>query len=627
MANSNPFSLIKEKRFGPLFFTQFFGAFNDNLYKSAIVIYFSIATKQGLINDEKGLLVTLAAGILILPFFLFSSIAGQLADKYDKATVLKNTKNAEIFIMGLVGLGFYFQSPTFLLSILFLTGTQSTFFGPAKYSILPQCLPTRHELVRGNALIEMGTFVSILIGGIIGSVLAATQPYGNIYATITVFVVAILGWTSSRFIPPAPPSTNNNVELNWNLFSESRRIIQMSHKNPVVFLSILGISWFWFYGSVFVAQAINYNNHVLGGHEYIASLILALFSIGIGVGSILCERMCKNKIELGLVPLGAIGMTIFAAHLAFVEIPFPDHEITLQEFFMYRHNIIAAFDLVMIGTFGGFYTIPLYTIMQNRSHPSHRSRIIAANNIINSLFMVLSTILSIILLNYITVTQLFLVVAVLNALVSLYIYFLTPEFLLRFLAWMLVHTFYRVEHENLDKIPEKGAAVIASNHVSFVDPIILLASSPRPIKFVMDHNWYNVPGLKLIFKTMGAIPIASAKDNAEVKDQAFEKIAKCLENGEIVCIFPEGTITKTGDINQFRPGLHQIVRRNPVPIIPVALQGLWGSFFSRKYGRAMAHVPRKFLSKIGIKAGEELSADTPIEEIEKIVKELRGDWA
>ena len=357
------------------------------------------------------------------------------------------------------------------------------------------------------------------------------------------------------------------------------------------------------------------------------SIIYAVFSLGIGVGSILCERLCHNKIELGLVPLGAIGMTLAAIDLAFAHTTFPDHILSVQEFVLIPANIHVLVDLFLIGTFGGFYTIPLYTIMQNRSHPNHRSRIIAANNIINAIFMVASALLCLALLSYMSIPQVFFVTGVLNAIVTVYIYFLTPEFLLRFLAWMLIHTFYRVEHENLDIIPEKGAAIIAANHVSYVDSILILAVSPRPIKFVMDYNWYNLPGLKSIFRTMGAIPIATAKEDPEIKDKAFDKISQCLENGEIVCIFPEGTLTKTGEINLFKRGLSQILTRNPVPVIPVALQGLWGSFFSRKHGKAMAHFPRTFFSKIGVKAGEPMPPETPVEELEKIVKNLRGDWA
>ena len=263
MKHVSPFSLIKEKRFGPLFFTQFFGAFNDNLYKQAIVIFVSIAVTRGQIDHFLGKNInTVAGALIILPFFLFSSIAGQLSDKYDKAHIMRITKLGEVLIMTCAAIAFYLESPYLMLVILFLMGTQSTFFGPSKYSILPQSLTTKQELVRGNALIEMGTYIGILTGGTIGSIVVA-QNYGNYWAAFTVLTVSLIGLTASYFIPAAPPAAGNDIKLNWNLYSESKRIIKMSHRNPVVFLSILGVSWFWFYGSVFVSQAVYYNKEVL----------------------------------------------------------------------------------------------------------------------------------------------------------------------------------------------------------------------------------------------------------------------------------------------------------------------------------------------------------------------------
>jgi 1-acyl-sn-glycerol-3-phosphate acyltransferase len=290
-------------------------------------------------------------------------------------------------------------------------------------------------------------------------------------------------------------------------------------------------------------------------------------------------------------------------------------------------NWRVAADIVLLGAFGGFYTVPLYALIQARSQPSHRSRIIAANNILNALFIIVSAALAIALLRAgLTIPELFLVVGVMNAAVAVYIYALVPEFLMRFLAWMLIHTFYRVRKEGLEHIPDEGPCVVVCNHVSYVDAVVIAACVRRPIRFVMDHRIFRAPMLSFIFRTMRSIPIASAREDPALKERALAEAALALAAGEIVGIFPEGRLTHTGELNRFRPGVQQIIMTTPVPVVPMALRGLWGSFFSRAHkGMAMRRW-RGIFSRIALVVAPPVApaAATP-ETLQALVLELRGD--
>jgi len=621
------FGLLREKRFGPLFWTQFFGAFNDNVLKNAIVILFAFSAATQQAADT---LVNLTAGIFILPFFLFSATAGQIADKIEKSRLVRAVKLFEIGIMGVATAGFATHSVALLLSSLFLMGVHSTVFGPIKYSILPQALGET-ELVGGNGLIEMGTFLAILLGTIVGGVAIAVHGRGPMLASGIVLVVGVLGYVSSRGIPAAP-ATDPSLVIRWNAIAETWSTLTLLRKNRTVMLSILGASWFWFYGALFLAQFPGLAKETLGGEETLVTLLLTVFSLGIGGGSILCERLSRGRIELGLVPFGSIGLSFFAIDLFVVTERFTPHvahtgTISTLAFASSFAGAHVLADLLLIGLFGGFFIVPLYALIQKRSDPSHRSRIIAGNNIMNALFMVAAAGLAVVLRRGgLTIPQLFLVTAVLNAAVAAYIYTLVPEFLMRFLVWLLVHTIYRLRETGLEKIPEEGAAVIVCNHVSFVDAMLLGAACSRPARFVMDHRIFKVPVLNFVFRTGRAIPIAPAKEDPAMMERAFDEVAKALSEGDLVCIFPEGKITSTGELNVFRPGIERIIQRSPVPVIPVALQGLWGSFFSRKGGPAMRKPFRRFWSHVGVVVGDAVpAADVTAGDLEARVLALRGD--
>ncbi|MCK9237196.1 MAG: MFS transporter [Thiopseudomonas sp.] len=605
---SGQFKLLKQKRFAPLFITQFLGAFNDNLYKNALVVLLTFQSAQWT-SLAPEIMVNIAAGIFILPFFLFSATAGQLADKYDKAALARLTKLLEILIMLVAAAGFWFSSLSTLMSALFLLGLQSTLFGPVKYSILPQHLK-RNELLGGNALVEAGTFVAILIGTLTGGLLAST---GNapIWIVAGGLLVAIAGYLSSRKIPPAPaPAPELRISL--NPITETLRNIGFARQNRTVFLSILGISWFWLYGALFLTQLPGLTKNVLGGDEILVTTLLAIFTLGIGLGSLLCERLSGNQVEIGLVPFGSIGLTLFGLDLFFAAPVGFVGETVHSLGFLLGHGAVwrVFFDLFMLGLFGGFFIVPLYALVQMRSAEQSRARIIAANNILNALFMVLGAIAAVILLTAgVSIPTLFAIAALINAAVAIYIYSLVPEFFIRFIAWLLIKTIYRLRISGKQHIPESGPAILVANHVSFADAVILMGSSPRPIRFIMDYRIFKTPILGFIFRHSGAIPIAPAKENAQLMEQAFQHASAALDNGELVGIFPEGAITRDGEMQPFRPGISRILQANPVPVVPMALSGLWGSFFSRIDGSAMKSPFRRgAFSRIDLHIGPAIAA-------------------
>ncbi len=360
------------------------------------------------------------------------------------------------------------------------------------------------------------------------------------------------------------------------------------------------------------------------------TLLLALFSVGIGTGSLLCERLSGHKVELGLVPFGSIGLTVFAIDFYFATPAAPPAAVqgVLDFVLMPGHWRLIA-DLVLIGVFGGFYIVPLYALIQSRSDKSHQSRVIAGNNILNAAFMVVAALFAIVCLELgMTIPQLLLLTGLLNAGVALYIYRLVPEFSMRFLAWLLIHSVYRLRTRGLEHIPETGPAVIVCNHVSFVDAVMIMAASPRPIRFVMEHSIFKVPVLNFVFRETRAIPIASAKENPAVMEQAFEAVAHALADGDLVGIFPEGRITNDGEIHPFRPGITRILARTPVPVVPLALRGLWDSFFSRRDGTAMTNPRRLALFRsVELIVGAPVAAvDATPAALHRQVLEMRGDW-
>lgn len=601
-----------QRKFLPLFLTQFLGAFNDNFFKNALVIFitFKAASQAG---GNAGSLVALCGGVFILPFFIFSASAGQLADKYDKARMIQVVKAFEIGIMVLGAVGFMTENISFLISILFLMGLHSTFFGPLKYGILPQHL-AQNDLVAGNGLIEMGTFLAILLGTMAGGVGIAQPNIGKQLISVGILAVSVVGLLSSFFIPKAP-SPNVTLKINWNFLGESFRLLKYTAQFRGIFNSILGISWFWFLGGSFLTILPDYCKTYLGGNEQVVTLFLTVFSVGIGIGSILCSRLSKGHVELGLVPIGSFGLSIFTLDLFFATpafsrqtVPFAAPLIGFSEFIGVPGHWRILIDLFLLSVSGGLFTVPLYSFIQHHADRAFVSRIIAGNNIMNALWMVLSAVF---LMAYFKMgfhlPAVFLVLTILNGLVAWHIYRIIPEFLLRFIAWIVVNIIYRLKVEGLENIPKKGPAVVVCNHVSFVDAIIVGAESHHPIRFVIDHLIYRAPFVHHVSKKTRAIPIAPLKEDPDALEKAFDEISAGLKAGDIICIFPEGKITQDGQMNPFRPGIEKIIARDPVPVIPMALVGLWGSWFSRKGGRALSGFPHRIFFPVTLRVGSAIA--------------------
>jgi 1-acyl-sn-glycerol-3-phosphate acyltransferase len=627
MSDGSQFSLLRERRFAPFFGVQFLGALNDNLFKQALVILLAYQTAS-FTTMSSDVLQNLAQALFILPFFLFSATAGQLADKYEKSRLISVTVAIELVVMLFGAIGFFTHSLALLLTALFLGGMQSALFGPVKYAILPQHLKDT-ELVGGNALVETGTSIAILAGMMLGGWLVSQAGWGVAAVALTTIAISATGLALSRYVPHSP-AADPGLKINWNVATETWRNFRFMRGNRTVFLSVLGISWFWFFGAMFVTQFPNLSKNILAGGEPVVTVLLIVFSVGIGAGSLLCERLSGRKIEIGLVPFGSIGLTVFAIDLYFA---LAGHisggPVGLKEFLAEAGHWRILVDLLLVGIFGGFYIVPLYALIQSRSDPAHRSRIIAGNNILNALFIVAAALLAIALFGAgATIPQLFLMTGLLNALVAIYIYTLVPEFLMRFIVWLLIHSVYRLDKSGLDHVPDEGAAVLVCNHVSFVDALIIAAACRRPVRFVMDHHIFRVPVLNFVFRTGRAIPIASARDNPELLEKAYDEIARALEQGDVVCIFPEGRITDTGELYPFRSGIKRIIDRTPVPVVPLALRGLWGNFFSRKDGPAMSRPSRiRPFYRIGLVAGRPVPPQqvTP-ESLQEQVLALRGEW-
>ncbi len=610
----NQFALLGQRRFAPFFWTQFSGAANDNLFKFAFTVMVTYQLQVGWMPPAMAGLVI--GALFILPFLLFSATSGQLTDKYDKTRMIRFVKNLEIAIMLLAAWGFWHANVPALLAGTFLMGLHSTLFGPVKFAYLPQVLGER-ELTGGNGMVEMGTFVAILLGNVAGGVLVAIPDVGRHDVAIACVVLALVGRTIAQFIP-ATPATDPGLRINWNPVSETWRNLKLAHQNIVVFRSLLGISWMWFFGAVFLSQFPSFAKEVLHGDEQVASLLLVVFSIGIATGSLLCEVLSRRHVEIGLVPLGAIGMTVFAIDLYFASRGLEPRAgqlagaaFTLLQFVGVAAHWRVMADLALLSLFAGLYSVPMYALIQLRAQPTHRARIIAANNILNALFMIGSSILAGLLLKVgATIAQIFLLVGIANAVVAFYIFMLVPEYLLRFVAWFMANVAYRFRVEGEENIPLSGAAILVSNHVSFVDAVLLMAASPRPIRFLMDHRIFKVSVLGWLFRLAKAIPIAPRAEDPVAYEAAFEAAAQVLRDGDLLGIFPEGGITQDGTLQEFKGGIMKILERQPAPVIPMALTNLWGSFFSRiERGGAMVRPFRRgMFNRLGLTIGAPIPA-------------------
>ncbi|MEG0183718.1 MAG: MFS transporter [Stenotrophomonas sp.] len=629
MSGHNQFALLRQRRFLPFFIVQGLGAFNDNVYRQAII---GLLFYLGVAESERTLYTNLAPALFILPYFLFSALAGQIAEKLEKSRLIVITTTMEIVIMTMAAVGFLTESLPVLLVALFCTGLQSTLFGPVKYSVLPSVLRPE-ELTGGNGLVEMGTSMSILTGMIVGGlVFTLAGTHGPIVAATAVIALAICGNLAARMIPKVDAGAPD-LKINWNPIPESLAVLRMARRQKSVRNAILGVSWFWFVGTILTAQLPSYAVTNLGGEPTLYIFALALFSVGTGVGSLLCEKLSARTVEIGLVPLGAFGMTAFLLDLYFARAGEATAQgLSVTQFVHQAGSVRIIIDLLGIGLFTGFFVVPLFALIQSRTPKSEMSRVFAALNIQNSGFIVAAAVLGLLtqrLLGW-TIPQLFLALAIANALVAIYIFTIVPEFLMRFLSWVMVRTLYRLRPHGIEThVPDEGAALLVCNHVSYMDALILSATIPRPVRFVMYYKIFNIPVMRWIFRTAKAIPIAGAREDPALMQRAFDEIDAALAEGELVCIFPEGALTRDGQMAPFKSGVEKILERRPVPVVPMALRGMWSSMWSRRDTRlGRMRVPRRFRATIEVVAAAAVdgrATDAPA--LEAQVRALRGDNA
>ena len=574
------FALLGARRFLPLLVTQFLGAFNDNLFKNALVILitFVLAANSGM---DARVLVVLAGGILILPFFIFSATAGQLADKYDKAMLTRYIKLAEIVIMLAAGLGFWLGSVGLLMVVLFLMGTQSAFFGPIKFGILPDHLPD-DELVAGNALIETSTFLAILGGTLIGG-LAILGAGGTALVSTLVVLVAIAGWWASRYIPATVPATPGLV-VGYNPFTETWRILRVAGESRVIFLCILGISWFWAVGSTLLSLFPTLAKDLIGADEGVVTLLLIAFSIGIAAGALLCNRLLKGEVHATYVTLGSIGITIFAGDLWLSTRglgPVGAELMGVKAFLAQPGSWRLLADLVLLAVSGGLFIVPLQAMLQHHSPPAHRARNIAANNVVNALFMVAAAALSALALaDGATIPQVFLLVALINAVVAVYVMRLLPGALVKSLIAWLLDLLFRVEVTGLKHVREAGDRVlIVSNHLSFLDAVLIAAYVPDTLTFAIDTHMAKHRLIKFFLSLAKTYPMDPTNP------LAIRALVSNVKRGEKVVVFPEGRITVTGALMKIYEGPGLVADKAQAMILPVRLEGAQYTPFSRLKGK------------------------------------------
>ncbi len=618
MQRFSQFDLLKSRRFGAFFATQFLGASNDNLFRNALLAAWAVVATAPA-DGQRPLLLSL---VFVLPFLLISGIVGQLTDKFEKAQFIRIVKAIEILIVLLAVTALSIHGFGLELTALLLMGMQSALFGPVKYAILPQLLGER-DLIGGNGLVVAGTLIAILFGSVLGVSIAPVAGHSMTVLTAMLVLLAVVGFLASLAIPRAE-SLAPDLKLNLNPLRAGLDTMRMATQQRTIFLSILCISWFWLFGLVFITELPAYVRTVLGGGTSQLRWVLGVFAVGVAMGALFCERLSGRTVELGLVPLGALGLTVFPLWMV---LGGPDAAALGRGADWTDMGRVLTF-MGLTGVSGGLFVVPLYALVQQRVTPSERGRIFAANNLYNGIFMAVGSILALLALSAgLNVAQLFVVIALMNAAITIYIFFVIPEFVMRFIVWILVHTMYRVKKQSLHHIPETGAAVLVCNHVSYMDPLVIMGNSPRPTRFVMTHKIFRIPVLNFVFRHAKTIPIAPMHEDPGILAAAYERIAAELEDGQLVAIFPEGKLTTTGEINEFKAGIERIIERTPVPVIPLALQGLWGSFFSRKDDDAVLKLPRRLWSKIGLCAAPPIAPEqVDREALHDQVLAMRGGW-
>ncbi|WP_148253224.1 MFS transporter [Aidingimonas lacisalsi] len=594
--------VLLQRRFAALFLTQVLGAINDNVFRHFLILtlaYAAIPRREW----ESGLVINLAVVLFLLPYLLVSAWGGVLADRYDRTLLIRRLKLLELAIIllavAVIGLG----HEVLLWILLLMMGVQSALFAPVKYALLPQLVsPT--ELLHGNAWMGLGIFVAMPLGILlVGIMVSLPEPWQRIVIMSTLLMLAVAGVAASLMVPRvAEPRGGHSVALLGT--SLPHRLIRQASREQKLFPAILGISLFWFLVVGYLASLPSWEALPGSGAGEGMAVLLMAFSLGGAVGALFCARISAGRLEMGLVPMGAILMGVSGLYLAGLSTNGRLPE-ALMDISLWQWG--AGFALVGVG--GGLFVVPLYTLLQIISRDAQRGQMIAANNIVNAVSMVVAMLYATAMMAWLDVGQRRFVASlgVIALLVGLVLVTRRPRPVLRLLVFTLVHLIYRLRFRGRHHVPARGAALVVCNHVSFMDALVVGGASPRPLRFLMDRPIYESPWLNWWFRIVGAIPVdADRRDPGSVR-RALDEVSHALRNGEVVMLFPEGRLTPDGDIHPFRRGLDIILARDPVPVVPAGLAGLWGSWTSHYGGRALTKVPRRFRARVALYFGEPLT--------------------
>lgn len=588
---------------------QFLTAFNDNVLKMGLVLLVTYGTDLfgapvTVLGMGADLLNTLGGLLLMLPFFLFSALAGQLADKLAKHRVMRGVKVAELALMIVGAIGFSIAAAGLpewgglvLLLLVFLMGTQSAMFGPIKYAMLPQLLKEPGELVSGNALVEMGTYLAVLLGGMVATALFIGPRYVGLHPTLGlyalgggVFLFALLGVLIARRSPPVP-AERPELKVQWDPIRTTWSVGKVVLQRRDLLFAVLANSWFWALGACLLALVPTWTANTLGGSELVVTLFMALFSIGIGVGSVLCARLSRGRVEMGLVAVGGLGLLIFLLDLTAGGAPWPtppeDARIGIVQLLSTFSGWRITIDLLGLAASGGLFMVPLYSYLLDRGEDGERAQLIGGLNIINALFIVggLAGVFALLGAG-LSERALFGILAAVHAGWAIACVVFLPKATMRLTAEFLIRLFYRPRFTGLQHVPDEGPGLLVCNHVSYLDFMVLMAAIRRPHRFVIWHSFTEIPVAGVLPRQYEVIPVSSDPEHRKLLVAAFKEIGTALGNGELVIIFPEGSLPYELGIQPFMKGLQLILKRDPVPVVPMALNGLWGSMYSRKNGAA-----------------------------------------
>ena len=516
----------------------------------------------------------------------------------------------EVLAMSLAAIGFTLNSPGLLMFTLFFMGTQSAFFGPVKYSILPELLNS-NEILSGNAYFEMGTYIAILIGTIVGGVIITFGGEAHLPVIFTLLFLAIIG-VFTALANPKLKAANPTLKIDKNPITPTIKILKLSFQKKNLFLSLIGISWFWFLGAIILTILPVMTKDFLHATPHVVTFFLATFSVGIGIGSILCEKIGQEEIDLGLVVIGAFMMSIFLFALAMISpVPFQGELLTINEIITSWQGIHIIVAMTLFALAAGFYSVPLYTYMQVFSADGERSQIVAANNIINAFFMVTASIILMIFFSFkVSIPTIFLIFGVVNLILAYLTYKLIPEYFYRLTLSLFTRVFYNLEVRGTENIPKDSPAIIACNHVTFIDWAFLCTVSKRPLRFIMHRDFTSMTMCGWFFKGAKVIPITKKHEDMQCYENSFSLTAADLKKNLLVGIFPEGKISTNGEVGEFKPiGIERIIQETPVPVIPVHIDGLWGTYFSKKDGVKSLKTLFNFRKKITVTVGVAIPAN------------------